>query len=304
MATIILFWTSGCQETVEIWLVPFVRTIRLTSTYGRPSRLFKTNIAIVKMVGGKDARSDYLETIPFGYAGYVRNKHKRCRTGWRNLSASSLWDSPKQSFLCLNRPEKRDHVYPVWTPKNPGKCELKAEITGKVDHPALSDSITYPGAVCQTIPKQTSHNKQTGSCYSESIIWTSTEVNWIYQDGIRRVHNPVLSENRSTGKWGMDKKVFEEIKVLDFGWVIGRTNDLEISCGYGATVYLSGILPTPWSSTNFPLRLRMLLRKLIIPVILAYLAGNKYSITVDWNNGKDSKNWLKKLVCLGRCGGW
>ena len=78
----------------------------------------------------------------------------------------------------------------------------------------------------------------------------------------------------------MDKKVFEGIKVLDFGWVIAGPLTLKYLADYGATVICL-------ESTQHPDLLRTSAPfKENTPEVdnsgyFAYLAGNKYSITVD-----------------------
>ena len=78
----------------------------------------------------------------------------------------------------------------------------------------------------------------------------------------------------------MDKKVFEGIKVLDFGWVIAGPLTLKYLADYGATVICL-------ESTQHPDLLRTSAPfKENTPDVdnsgyFAYLAGNKYSITVD-----------------------
>jgi len=92
----------------------------------------------------------------------------------------------------------------------------------------------------------------------------------------------------------MDKKVFEEIKVLDFGWVIAGPMTLKYLADYGATVIcLESSQHPDLLRTSAPF-------KDATPEIdnsgyFAYLAGNKYSITVDLKQ-RQGFEIAKKLV--------
>jgi benzylsuccinate CoA-transferase BbsF subunit len=92
----------------------------------------------------------------------------------------------------------------------------------------------------------------------------------------------------------MDKKVFEGLKVLDFGWVIAGPMTLKYLADYGATVVnLESSQHPDLLRTSAPFKDN-------IPEIdnsgyFAYLAGNKYSVTLDLNQPKGFEI-AKKLI--------